>query len=74
MEEKTVNVSTESTEMLKAYAYDILAGIEAGQNQLKMINQEIVRRQKAVPAPTSEEPKPKENGETNTEAPVQGAA
>lgn len=47
-----MNLTTMSVVELKALAYDVVAGIEQGQNNLRLINQEIAKKsepQKEVP-------------------------
>ena len=59
MENKTLDVTTLSIAELKVLAYDQIAAFEGAQANLRIINEEIARRNQPAPKEEAVEEKPK---------------
>lgn len=47
-----MNITDKTIEELKVMAYDAISNIELNQHNLKVINEEIAKRQKPIELPT----------------------
>jgi hypothetical protein len=55
--QQALNITTFTSEQLKALAYDVIVEMERVQNNLRLINQELAKRQEAQSAEIQPETK-----------------